>query len=259
MNRYLVLASLACVLAQGTAQAAAQEREDYEVALGLYEEQLDLYHYEQRTGPYAQEPSGVSEDGYYSAAEDPPDEDVRSYQRERAADAFRAASVMDTLANLSLKEAAHLPLSVREHINKYQSDRNDSAHLAAQRNSGQSNPGRLYDASAPQKRVAFRDSGNAGSFDRKSMACDKYMKGECKLGDQCVWSHDPEIMNRQEKLVIAEGVARRQREAAASSQNRVRAVVSAMGADNRQQTEQQSSGPPPRMPRPPPDDTEEEG
>ena len=230
-----------------------QEQDDYVEALRVYNEQVDLQHYQQGTGPYAKEPSGVvSEDGYYSAPEDSVDADARSYQRNQAANTFRAASVMESLANLSLKEAAHLPPSVREHINKYQLDRNDSAHFAAQRNSGQSNPGKVYDAAASQKRVAFREPGS-GNFDRKSMACDKYMKGECKMGDQCIWSHDPDIVDRQEKLIAAEGVARRKREAAA----RARAVVASIGTDNRQQMEQQDSGPP-RAPRYPADDNTEE-
>ena len=76
------------------------------------------------------------------------------------------------------------------------------------------------------------------------MACDKYRQGECKMGDQCIWSHDSDIVDRQEKLIAAEGVARKKREAAA----RARAVVASMGTDNRQQMEHQANGPP-RPPR----------
>ncbi len=82
----------------------------------------------------------------------------------------------------------------------------------------------------------------------KSMACDRYMKGECTLGDQCKWSHDADIVDAQEKKVTAEGIARRHREAAAKTQSRARAVVAAIGTDNRQQMEHQANGPP-RPPR----------
>ena len=119
--------------------------------------------------------------------------DQREY-REESTDAL-----MHLLSNMDINA---LPAGVQQRVDIWQrdkNDRNDSPQLSQQRNSSNSNAGRIYDPGNSRKSLS-PDS-------MKSRACDRYLRGQCEKGNDCLWSHDKKVcgdavalMNEQLRL-----------------------------------------------------------
>ena len=166
--------------------------------------------------------------------------------------------VMEMLASLSLVQTAALPPDVRHKVEVFRADRierlSDAAQFQNQRNSGNYNPGKLYE---PPKKVSFGGAQPKG-------ACSAHLRGQChkQLGTgpgMCPWSHDPTIC-RAARAEITEYQLTADAEEAASSRSRspARAPVAAMSSANNSQQAVPAPGAIPRRTSSPADNSQEE-
>ena len=184
------------------------------------ERQEDEYNYQHDLGPYAVKTAGDDDDialNYETADEGFRPDEGRSVPYEPPPEYFdeAATGVFEALAAFSVahpEAMSQLPGSVQQRVatlvahqrdasfaghNNGDPHRNDDTKWSSQRNSANSNSGRIYEP----KRVAFSNtnantSANSNGYVRRERACQQHLFGQCKFEkapDQCPWSHDQDI------------------------------------------------------------------
>ena len=187
----------------------------------FHERQEDEYNYLHGLGPYAVKTPGDDDDmalNYETADEGIRPDEGRSVPYEPPPEYFdeAATGVFEALAAFSVanpEAMGQLPGSVQQRVatlvahqrdavfaghNNTEPHRNDDTKWSSQRNSANSNSGRIYE---PVKRVAFSNtnantSANSNGYVRRERACQQHLFGQCKFEkapDQCPWSHDQDI------------------------------------------------------------------
>ena len=193
---------------QHTLQAMTHRvEEDFqrrEQELERREMERDEYDFDNGIGKYAEPES--DEEYYYDTANSPDhvpeswqdDSRYRGDRHEPPRDYYYSRPHYedprhDVMASLSQMNIQDLPPNVVHAVDLWQRERNahDGPPLAQQRNSAQSNAGRIYDPGGV-KRVAFSDR---TSTTKSAMACNELViRGTCKWADRCTFSHDPKVI-----------------------------------------------------------------
>lgn len=187
---------------QAMTHQVESERHDRDEAHAQYLADLDAFDYHYRRGIYASESDadegyGTADDGYDEQESGQDDSRYRGDRYEPSSDHYHSRPHYedphhDVMASLSQMSIQDLPPNVVHAVDVWQRERNahDGPPLAQQRNSAHSNAGRIFDPGV--KRVAFTDRNTST---KSTAVCNEFvLKGTCKWGDRCTFSHDSKLV-----------------------------------------------------------------